>query len=779
MIHEPTAPANLAKALNRLAKLRFGSLRARIAVLYASLFAVVLALVVTLAGSGLSRFAETSAARDLAANARVFDEILAARARQMGDQAGVLARDFGFREAVATGDAPTIASALSSLQSRVRSDAAFVLTLDGEVLAADASAAPAAADLWARLDAGETRGIIKGKDGLALAAAAPIEAPDLIGWLVIAQPLDRAELDRLVELAPIALEAQVVEASRQPGWLQAANTGDVFERQEGERLLYHVSDLTVLQEGVAPRLVLSHSLTETLAAYSGLKWLLAALAVGGIVLVLGLSWRVAHSVTQPLQQLDAATRLIGEGREVVLSITTDDEIGRLASSFNHMATAIEERERQIIHVGLHDGLTGLPNRKLFTEQLANTLARRRDGEQVMIAYVDLDDFKMVNDTLGHPAGDTLLRAVADHLREDHPDALIARLGGDEFAILVDGIAEGDSLGGIADALQRCFGRSMTINGQAATCGASIGIAMAPGDGNDGVTLMKNADLALYRAKHEGKSTYHFFEPSLDDAARRRRQLEIDLRSAIRDGEFELHFQPLYCVAERRLTGFEALIRWNHPTRGQVSPVDFIPLAEETGLIIPIGEWVIREACHHASTWPDDVSVAVNVSPKQFTATGLASTILQALAASRLPPQRLELEITESIFIADIDATLTTLHSLRNLGVRIALDDFGTGYSSLSYLRSFPFDKVKIDRSFVEDLGTNGNGHAIIRAITTLADALGMETLAEGVEEIAQFEVLEREGCRHIQGFLFSRPVPAIAVAGLLSDGAGYQRQICA
>ncbi|WP_296717415.1 EAL domain-containing protein [Erythrobacter sp.] len=769
----------MTKTFNRLSKLRFGSLRARIAVLYASLFAVVLALVVTLAGSGLSRFAETSAARDLAANARVFDEILAARSRQMGDQAGVLARDFGFREAVATGDAPTIASALSSLQSRVRSDAAFVLTLDGEVLAADASAAPAAADLWARLDAGETRGIIKGKDGLALAAAAPIEAPDLIGWLVIAQPLDRAELDRLVELAPIALEAQVVEASQQPDWLQAANTGDVFERQEGERLLYHVSDLTVLQEGVAPRLVLSHSLTETLAAYSGLKWLLAALAVGGIVLVLGLSWRVAHSVTQPLQQLDAATRLIGEGREVALNIPTDDEIGRLASSFNQMVTAIEERERQIIHVGLHDGLTGLPNRKLFTEQLANTLARRRDGEQVMIAYVDLDDFKMVNDTLGHPAGDTLLRTVADHLREDHPDALIARLGGDEFAILVDGIAEGDSLGGIADALQRCFGRPMTINGQAAICGASIGIAMAPGDGNDGVTLMKNADLALYRAKHEGKSTYHFFEPSLDDAARRRRQLEIDLRSAIRDGEFELHFQPLYCVAERRLTGFEALIRWNHPTRGQVSPVDFIPLAEETGLIIPIGEWVIREACHHASTWPDDVSVAVNVSPKQFTATGLASTILQALAASRLPPQRLELEITESIFIADIDATLTTLHSLRNLGVRIALDDFGTGYSSLSYLRSFPFDKVKIDRSFVEDLGTNGNGHAIIRAITTLADALGMETLAEGVEDIAQFEVLEREGCRHIQGFLFSRPVPAIAVAGLLRDGAGYQRQICA
>ena len=303
--------------------------------------------------------------------------------------------------------------------------------------------------------------------------------------------------------------------------------------------------------------------------------------------------------------------------------------------------------------------------------------------------------------------------------------------------------------------------------------------MAPTDGEDGITLMKNADLALYRAKHEGKSTYHFFEPALDEAARQRRQTELDLRAAIKEGGFELHFQPLYSLAERRLTGFEALIRWNHPTRGRVSPAEFIPLAEETGLIIPIGEWVMREACSQASGWPADVSVAVNVSPKQFSATGIASTVMSALAASGLSPNRLELEITESIFIADVEATLATLHSLRNLGVKIALDDFGTGYSSLSYLRSFPFDKVKIDKSFVEDLGTSSNGHAVIRAITTLAAALGMETLAEGVEDIAQFEVLEREGCQNIQGYLFSRPVAADAVAGLLRDGAGYQRQLCA
>jgi diguanylate cyclase (GGDEF)-like protein len=761
----------------RLASLRFGTLSTRIALLYASLFAVVLGVVVSLAAAGLSRFGEESAARDLAANARVFDEILVGRARQMGDQAEVLARDFGFRQAVATGDVPTIASALTSLEGRARSDMAFVLTLEGEVLAADARGVPAPESLWQHLDAGDKRGIILLEKGLALAAAAPIEAPDLIGWLVIAQPLDRAELDRLVELAPIALDAQVVEAGAQPEWLLSAKANSVFERKDaGKHFLYHVSDLGVLQDGITPRLVLRHDLAQSLAAYASLKWWLTVLALAGIVLVIGLSWKVARSVTEPLQQLDEATRLIGEGREVNLKVETDDEIGRLAESFNHMVAAIEERERQIIHVGLHDGLTGLPNRKLFAEQLANTLARRRAGEQVLVAYVDLDDFKMVNDTLGHPAGDAMLRMVAEHLKEDLPDAMIARLGGDEFAVLIDGIDEKVSLGNLADRLLACFNRPICIDGQAASSSASIGIALAPGDGEDGITLMKNADLALYRAKHEGKSTYHFFEPALDEAARRRRQLELDLRAAIKEGGFELVFQPLYSVVEKRLTGFEALIRWNHPTRGQVSPAEFIPLAEETGLIVPIGEWVMREACHQASTWPSDVSVAVNVSPKQFAATGIAATVLSALSASGLAPQRLELEITESIFIADVDQTLATLHSLRNLGVKIALDDFGTGYSSLSYLRSFPFDKVKIDKSFVEDLGTSSNAHAVIRAITSLAAALGMDTLAEGVEDIAQFEVLEREGCQNIQGYLFSRPVAADAVAGLLRDGASYQRE---
>lgn len=437
-----------------------------------------------------------------------------------------------------------------------------------------------------------------------------------------------------------------------------------------------------------------------------------------------------------------------------------------------MVDAIEERERQIVHSALHDGLTGLPNRRFFIEKLDRAVARQSESHRTMIVFVDLDDFKVINDTMGHPMGDALLRHAGQALQNLFPDHMVARFGGDEFGLLLTGLAETADCASIARSINAALNEDVLIGDRQMQRSASFGVAIGPGDGCDSDTLLKNADLALYRAKSEGKGTYHFFESSLDEEARRRRQLELDLRSAVRDGGFELHFQPLYSMAEQRLKGFEALIRWHHPERGLVNPAEFIPLAEETGLIIQIGEWVIRDACAKAAQWPDDLSVAVNISPRQFGSPALAQAIVQALAAAGLPPSRLELEITESIFIGNVDRTLSVLHGLRSLGVRIALDDFGTGYSSLSYLRSFPFDKLKIDQSFVRDLHSDAGAHAIIRAITTLAAALGIETLAEGVELASHMEVLRTEGCDMIQGYLISRPVPANAVAALVQQMNG-------
>ena len=418
-------------------------------------------------------------------------------------------------------------------------------------------------------------------------------------------------------------------------------------------------------------------------------------------------------------------------------------------------------EAKIAHMALHDALTGLANRVLLNEHLEQALSRVKRGEMVAVHLLDLDHFKHVNDTLGHPAGDKLLKDVADRLRALVRETdTIARMGGDEFAVLQVAIAQPADATSLARRIIESVAEPYELEGRQVVVGTSIGIAVGPSDGLATDQLMRNADLALYRAKDDGRGTYRFFEANMDAEMQKRRALEYDLRKALPAGEFELHYQPVVNLETNRITGFEALLRWHHPERGLIAPGEFIGLAEEIGFIVPLGEWVIRDACATAAQWPPHVRVSVNLSPVQFRNPGLVKVVVGALAASGLAADRLELEITETALMEDSETTLATLYRLREIGVRIAMDDFGTGYSSLGYLQSFPFDRIKIDRSFIKDIAEGLGSLNIVRAVAALGKGLGMETTAEGVETSEQLDSVKSEGCTEMQGFLFSDARPA-------------------
>jgi diguanylate cyclase (GGDEF)-like protein len=435
-----------------------------------------------------------------------------------------------------------------------------------------------------------------------------------------------------------------------------------------------------------------------------------------------------------------------------------------------ITAALASSREEAHHLALHDVLTGLPNRAFLAARLEQVLAdAQRNETMVAVLCLDLDRFKQVNDTLGHPIGDLLLRIVADRLRACVRKCdTVVRLGGDEFAIIQAPLARLQDAATLAERVVMALSEPYDLNGHQVVAGASVGIALVPADTNDPTHLLKMADLALYRAKQEGRGTFRMFEPGMDTKLQARRMLELDLRRAVMSQEFELHYQPLVDVASGEVTALEALVRWRHPERGLVPPNDFIPLAEETGLIGPIGAWVLEQACMDAAQWPTDKPVAVNISAAQFKGCGLVAVVEHALATAALSPARLELEITETALIADADSTLEVLRELRAMGIRIAMDDFGTGYSSLGYLRSFPFDKIKIDRCFVKDIETNPDCKAIVRAVTGLSSNLGIVTTAEGVVTFAELAQLRAEGCDQVQGYFFSRPVPAAEVTDLLN-----------
>jgi diguanylate cyclase (GGDEF)-like protein/PAS domain S-box-containing protein len=438
---------------------------------------------------------------------------------------------------------------------------------------------------------------------------------------------------------------------------------------------------------------------------------------------------------------------------------------------------ITERKRaeaRLAFMAQHDSLTGLPNRNLLRQNMDEILLHtRRSSDKAALLVLGIDNFKAVNDSLGHGIGDKLLRAVAKRLRSTlREEDTLARLNSDEFAIVQSGLTHPDDAVLLARRLLEAIGDPYLFDGHSIVIGASIGIAMAPGDGDESEKLLKNADMALSRAKNDSRGTFSFFEAGMDARAQSRRKIEADLRDAIQNEVLRPYYQPLIDLATGRITGFEALVRWPDPERGMISPAEFIPVAEDTGLINGLGGLMLRRACADAALWPEDVRVAVNLSPLQFRTGNLLSIVMDALKQSGLSPKRLELEITETLLLEKSGQVLATLHALRALGVRISMDDFGTGYSSLSYLRSFPFDKIKIDQSFVRDLAANRDAQAIVRSIISLGVGLGVTITAEGVETEAELNCLRNEGCHEAQGFLFSQARPNAEIVGMLKAQSG-------
>ena len=473
--------------------------------------------------------------------------------------------------------------------------------------------------------------------------------------------------------------------------------------------------------------------------------------------------RAEHEVETPVGdvRIAATTRLVvrdGDGKPQHLIVVIED------------VTERRRADAQISYLALHDALTGLPNRTQFNNELEKAMKRANRGEQFALFCLDLDNFKNINDSLGHPVGDLLLKAVAERLRECVREAdLITRMGGDEFAILQGSIDGPEEVVALVERIKKVILVPYDLDGHEVSVNLSIGIAITPRDSLDPDELLKYADMALYEAKKGGRGIYSFFEQEINERIRAQRLLEGDLCKALANEEFELHYQPIVDLQSKSVKCVEALVRWRHPERGLISPTEFIPVAEATGQIRTLGEWILRRACADAAHLPDGIRVAVNLSAAQFKGNSLAALIVNALATASLPADRLELEITEAVMLDDEETTRQALHQLRDLGVRIVMDDFGTGYSSLIKLHSFPFDKIKIDRSFIDDLrGENDEAAAIVRAIASLAKSLDMTTTAEGVETERQLELVTAFGCTEMQGFLFSRPVPLADLIKMLA-----------
>ena len=592
----------------------------------------------------------------------------------------------------------------------------------------------------------------------------------------IAPPHPRGELGSLMTVlnqTAASLERQRRDIEQLNHRLREAQELEALERQRLDIALNNMAQGLILYDASERVVICNPQFTEMLG-------------MSPEVVKPGAPFRevLAHHASITLEKIDfdryraAFLRNIANGATASAIMRTPDgrsirlmALGIRGGGWVTTSEDVTERERfdaKIAHMAHYDALTDLPNRLRFREQLDRGLKTLPPDAQLAVLYIDIDEFKRINDSLGHSIGDELLKAVAGRLSSCvGADDVVARLGGDEFAIIQRRAERSTDTVDLITRIYQAIREPYECSGHLLTTDASIGVAVAPRDGADLDQLLKNADLAMYEAKSDGRRTYRFFEPGMGARVHALRTLELDLRQAIAEGGFEVYYQPVVNLRQNRIAACEALLRWRHPVRGLISPAEFIPVAEDTGMINALGEWVLTRACAEAAAWPEDIRLAVNVSPVQFRSQAFPLKVAMALAASGLPADRLELEITEAVLIRDDAAALAMLHSLRGLGVRIALDDFGTGYSSLSYLQRFPFDKIKIDRCFVKDIAEPGGSGSIVQAVVNIAAARKIATTAEGVETQEQLEALRGFECTEIQGYLFSPPVTAAEIMRLL------------
>jgi len=650
--------------------------------------------------------------------------------------------------------------------------------------------------IWSRLGTGPIAAKSQSQLAAGLHRSFPVDLSD-VQWTLVATPevsglvATGRERSTIVLICGLLLSGGLTFSM----WgmrRHARNIELANEKFEGQNIRFDAA-LNNMAQGLmmfdrAGKLVISNERIADLYGMPWKKWAASALGMTALQ-TMQLAYDLTNVGVKNRTQIRAELKSILE-RRVAGKIVFERTNGRtFCASCSPMMDGgfvmtfediTENRRTQdlISHLAHYDALTDLPNRVLFYEKIEELLRPGPQSTAFAVFSLDLDRFKSVNDSLGHPIGDKLLQAAAGRMRCCVREAdIVTRLGGDEFAILQTTFDQPADVTALAMRLIDAVGAPYQLDGHQVVVGTSIGIAIAPADGTDPGQLMKNADLALYRCKADGGNLYRFFEAGMDARMQARRDLELDLRKAVMNGEFTLNYQPIVNITTGKVTACEALIRWHQVERGWVAPMDFIPIAEETGLIVPIGEWVLIQACAEAAKWPDEVAVAVNVSPVQLRSANFVQIIANALEKSCLPARRLEIEITELVLMQDNESALASLHQIKNLGVSIAMDDFGTGYSSLGYLRSFPFDRIKIDQSFIRELSTDKDSLAILRAVVALGRSLGIVTTAEGVETRDQLAVLRTEGCSDAQGYFLSRPQNAADVRGLLAELRGEAKAV--